>query len=268
MPNPDEWCREVEEILFGNDAADSRRRPVEEVADFPPPDVPPRRAVPIDTLDAALFGAAALSGSTATEVQEPDAVHDIAPAESEFVLHETEMLTAPPVMPLIVDEDDQVFDAPEFFDDGDAPSSTTNERGRGRVWAVAALALAVVVGTGLGAVALTRSSDSPPAVHTDSEGTTTTTATTIPATTIPATTTPTAPLTAPPAQSAPSPVPTTRPAPTTTVPRAPRVPGPAPTEPPPPEPPPPPPPPPPEPPPPPPPPTTSAPPPTTSLLGT
>jgi hypothetical protein len=257
MRNPDEWCREVDEDLFGEQPAVSRRRLVDEVADFPPPDAQPRRAVPIAAVDTALFGGNGPSASTATKAHDPVVVPDIVdPGEVDFAPPEPDMLTAPAVVQVIFDEDDpDSVDPDSSSDEQGAPPAQGSERRRRGVWAVGVfVALAVIGGAGLGAMALTRSGGPRPAVDTGSEGTTTTT----PLTTA-ATTTPAAPETAAPADSSPVPTSAPRRAPTTTL-RLPRVPAPAPTEPPPPAPPPPPPPP--EPPPPP----TSAPPPSSNPI--
>jgi hypothetical protein len=258
MANADEPRHDLDDLLFGEDAADPpspERQPGE--FDFPQPaDVASsevhRRAVPVDVLDAALFGRDAPSARTATEEVLP-----------------TERNPAPAVVAPIFDEEDDGL-ASEPSVESEASPSVERKQGRRRVRTVLTvlLALAVVFGAGVGAFALTRSDGSRPKVRTGTDGTKATTLTT--ATTTAATTTPPPPETPAPAPALDSrPPPTTRRAPVpTTAPRSvtpPRsvAPPPAPAEPPPPEPPPPPPPP---PPPDPPPPTTSPPPPPPTLF--
>jgi hypothetical protein len=58
MPTPDEWSRQIDEALFGEDAPDTARdAALPGALDLPlTPEVQPRRAVALDEVDTALFG--------------------------------------------------------------------------------------------------------------------------------------------------------------------------------------------------------------------
>jgi hypothetical protein len=255
MANADEPRHDLDDLLFGADAADPpspERQPRE--LDFPQPaDVASTeargRAVTVDVLDAALFGRDAPSARTATE---------------ETV--STERNPAPAVVaPIFDEEDDGLASQPSVESEASRLGDRDQGHRRVRTALTVLLALAVVIGAGVGALALTRSDGSRPKVRTGTDGTKATTVTT--ATTTAVTTTPPPPETLAPAPAVDSrPPPTTRRAPVpTTAPRSvtpPRsvAPPPPPAEPPPREPPPPPP-----PPPDPPPPPSTSPPPTSTL---
>jgi hypothetical protein len=228
MPTPDDWAREVDEALFGNDAADAPLTWHEPGGlDLARPSSEPQgRAVSVDELDAALFG----------HEQPPPSQAPTAP-------------TAPPprevaITPTIVDIEDEDEDekehepewiAEEPTGEHDALWPTAGERGRRR-----ALVAAVVVAIGVaalgtvGAVAVFRS-EVQPAGRPASDRTTTAPASTVATTTTVTTLPPPSPS---PAPAPPAPPSTPRPAPRPTSPPV-DAPQPTPTEPPPPEPPPP-----------------------------
>jgi hypothetical protein len=92
MPNADEWCREIDDLLFGEAAARSRPVPEEEVDETSLGD----GDVAIDEVDGALFGTPASTMSTATEVEqrlvEP---HVTAPVDVELEHPEEQVVTTP-----------------------------------------------------------------------------------------------------------------------------------------------------------------------------
>jgi hypothetical protein len=227
MPTQDEWRDEIDDVLFGTGATDPvpKERRAESL-EFPQPReaaLAQPRAVPIDDLDAALFGRDAPSASTRTHPQDLLAAPDITrPAEDEVTPPEPEMFPEPALTPMIVDEDDPDLPAEPI---GGAPRSRKHARGRRRAWAAGVVvALVVIVG---GALALNRSDGARPGVRTGSPGTSTTT------TAVTTTTTP-APQTAAPAEAPPTAAPPTKRAAPTTPSRS-VAPRPPPTEPPPPE---------------------------------
>jgi hypothetical protein len=179
----------------------------------------PGHPVAVDTVDAALFGRAEPSAPTA-DVQPDLTPPDIAPFEAPFeeddATVEGEVVTAPALAPLIVDDEDPAFGAHELVDEGGAPESDGDRRGRRLVFVAAAFGLVVIAAATLGVMAFTGSDDPRPAVNTDREVTTTTASTT----TSPPPPTP-APDTAPPAANPPvtsaprprTPTTTARPAP-------------------------------------------------------
>jgi hypothetical protein len=179
LPNSDEWCREVDEALFGDvDALPQPDQPAS--VEFPPAteaEAEPR-AVAVDEVDAALFGTT----------------------------------TAEPVAPLpLVDELDDETIIAEPADVDDAPETSGPGRGR-RAWVVAGFtALAVVIAASAGAVIAGRSEDPGPGKKTVSDRTSPSTTTT----TTPPTTAPPPPPPSAPAASAPPPAPTAPRTPTT-----------------------------------------------------
>jgi hypothetical protein len=218
MPTPDDWTRELDESLFGNDAADaSTRRHDPDTFDLvPPPSEPRPRAVSVDELDAALFGheqpaapPAPPAGSSPREVAIMPTIVDVDDEDEDGDEHEPEWIAAEPT------------------GEHDAFSPTGGERGRRR-----ALLAAVVVAIGvaalgsLGAVAVFRS-EVQPAGRPAPDRTTTAPASTVATTTTVTTLPPPAPT---PAPAPPAPPSTRRPAPTTSPPPV-DAPQPTPTEP-------------------------------------
>jgi hypothetical protein len=201
MTTSDDWARQVDEALFGNDASDvpDPHRHDPDAFDLAPANEPPPRAVSVGELDGALFGSAATSALSAPAAP-AEPVGDLH-SESDFF---DEPLDDPYTETIVVETSDETIIA-EPADDLGAVGPTGPKRGRRALVVAGFAALVLVIATAAGAVIVSRSDSSRPEGNTVSDRTTAPTTTTTP---LP-TTTPPVPETSVPAPSLPAPPPPT-----------------------------------------------------------